>query len=109
MLCMSASVLTVSTTFNNLCLPIGYRPGILLAIYYGSVAGKYGRKRVLLLFSTGMLLSLAWVVLVCSFDGRIPIRLIWLSSLFIFIGGGSRVAKAMLFTIVSDAVDPGHR
>ncbi|KAI4288177.1 MAG: hypothetical protein L6R35_002564 [Caloplaca aegaea] len=85
------------------------RPGLLLAIYYGSVAGKYGRKPVLLLFSTGMLLSLAWIMLVCWLDGRVPVRLIWLSSLFIFIGGGHRVAKAMLFTIVSDTVDASHR
>ncbi|KAL9042129.1 MAG: hypothetical protein Q9180_000820 [Flavoplaca navasiana] len=84
-------------------------PGLLLAIYYGSVAGKYGRKPVLLLFSTGMLLSLGWIVLICWLDGRVPIRLIWLSSLFICIGGGQRVAKAMLFTIVSDAVDASHR
>ncbi|KAL8845607.1 MAG: hypothetical protein Q9205_000336 [Flavoplaca limonia] len=84
-------------------------PGLLLAIYYGSVAGKYGRKPVLLLFSTGMLLSLGWIVLVCWLDGRVPIRLIWLSSLFTCIGGGQRVAKAMLFTIVSDAVDASHR
>ncbi|KAL8908408.1 MAG: hypothetical protein Q9207_000827 [Kuettlingeria erythrocarpa] len=56
-----------------------------------------------------MLLSLAWIVLICWLDGRVPIRLIWLSSLFIFIGGGQRVAKAMLFTIVSDAADASHR
>ncbi|KAL8659578.1 MAG: hypothetical protein Q9226_000359 [Calogaya cf. arnoldii] len=85
------------------------RPSLFLAIYYGSVAGKYGRKPVLLLFSTGMLLSLGWIVLICWLDGRVPIRLLWLSSLFIFIGGGHRVAKAMLFTIVSDAVDASHR
>ncbi|KAL8959416.1 MAG: hypothetical protein Q9193_003720 [Seirophora villosa] len=84
-------------------------PGLLLAIYYGSIAGKYGRKPVLLLFSTGMLLSLAWTVLVCWLAGRVPVRLIWLSSLFILIGGGQRVAKAMLFTIVSDTVEASHR
>ncbi|KAL8911452.1 MAG: hypothetical protein Q9171_003385 [Xanthocarpia ochracea] len=84
-------------------------PGVLLAIYYGSVAGKHGRKPVLLLFSTGTLLSLGWIVLICWLDGRVPIRLIWLSSLFVFIGGGHKVAKAMLFTIVSDAVDASHR
>lgn len=56
-----------------------------------------------------MLLSLLWIVLICWLDGRVPIRLIWLSSLFIFIGGGQRVAKAMLFTIVSDAVEASDR
>ncbi|KAL8716010.1 MAG: hypothetical protein Q9220_000677 [cf. Caloplaca sp. 1 TL-2023] len=56
-----------------------------------------------------MLLSLGWTVLVCWLDGRVPVRLIWLSSLFVFIGGGQRVAKAMLFTIVSDAVDASYR
>ncbi|KAL8684510.1 MAG: hypothetical protein Q9224_006305, partial [Gallowayella concinna] len=82
---------------------------LLLAIYYGSFASKYGRRPVLLLFSTGMLLSLAWIVLICWLDGRVPIRLVWLASSFTLIGGGQRVAKAMLFTIVSDAVDASHR
>ncbi|KAI4101207.1 MAG: hypothetical protein L6R37_005057, partial [Teloschistes peruensis] len=86
-----------------------HSPGLLLAIYYGSVASKYGRKPVLLLFSTGMLLSLGWVVLICWLDGRAPVRLIWLSSLFMFVGGGQKIAKAMLFTSISDAVDASHR
>ncbi|KAI4256948.1 MAG: hypothetical protein L6R42_005936 [Xanthoria sp. 1 TBL-2021] len=105
-------VLVISPShWLDTCLQDGEldRPGLFLAIYYGSVAGKYGRKPVLLLFSTGMLLSLGWIVLICWLDGRVPIRLVWLSSLFTFIGGGQRVAKAMLFTIVSDAVDTSHR
>lgn len=85
-----------------------FRPGLLLAVYYGSVAAKYGRRSVLLLFSTGMFLSLTWIVLVCWVD-RMPTRLVWLSSFFLLIGGGGRVARAMLLTIVSDVVDVQHR
>ncbi|KAL8874238.1 MAG: hypothetical protein Q9174_000394 [Haloplaca sp. 1 TL-2023] len=85
------------------------RPGLLLAIYYGSLAGKYGRRAVLLLYTTGMLLSLGWVVFVCWLHDRVPVRLIWLSSLFILIGGGQKVARAMLFTLVADTVNTNHR
>ncbi|KAI4279778.1 MAG: hypothetical protein LQ337_000058 [Flavoplaca oasis] len=108
-LCNAPDVQNELSTLTGWKFGLDAIPGLLLAIYYGSVAGKYGRKPVLLLFSTGMLLSLGWIVLICWLDGRVPIRLIWLSSLFICIGGGQRVAKAMLFTIVSDAVDASHR
>ncbi|KAL9600753.1 MAG: hypothetical protein Q9219_002994 [cf. Caloplaca sp. 3 TL-2023] len=107
--CKAAPVQNELSTLTGWKFGFDALPALLLAIYYGSIAGKYGRKFVLLLFSTGMLLSSAWVVLICWFAGRVPVRLVWLSSLFIFIGGGQRVAKAMLFTIVSDVVDTSHR
>ncbi|KAL8999223.1 MAG: hypothetical protein Q9169_001888 [Polycauliona sp. 2 TL-2023] len=108
-LCKVPAVQNELSTLTGWKFGLDAVPGLLLAIYYGSIAAKYGRKPVLLLFSTGMLLSLGWIILICWLDGRLPVRLIWLSSLFIFIGGGQRVAKAMLFTIVSDAVDASHR
>ncbi|CAL8579051.1 hypothetical protein XPA_004814 [Xanthoria parietina] len=108
-LCKAPAVQNELSTLTGWKFGLDAVPGLFLAIYYGSVAGKYGRKLVLLLFSTGMLLSLIWIVLICWLDGRVPIRLVWLSSLFIFIGGGQRVAKAMVFTIVSDAVEASHR
>ncbi|KAL9587063.1 MAG: hypothetical protein Q9212_000515 [Teloschistes hypoglaucus] len=108
-LCKAPAVQNELSTLTGWKFGLDAVPGLLLAIYYGSVASKYGRKPVLLLFSTGMLLSLGWVVLICWLDGRVPVRLIWLSSLFMFVGGGQKIAKAMLFTSISDAVDASHR
>lgn len=84
-------------------------PGLLTAILYGSFADKFGRKPVLFLFSTGMMTSLIWIVLVCYANEAFPVETVWASSIFIFMGGGQRVLKSMLFTIVADTVDRSHR
>lgn len=83
--------------------------GLLTAIFYGSFADQFGRKPVLVLFTTGMITSLICIVLVCYSDRTLPVEMVWASSIFIFIGGGQRVHKSMLFTIVADTVDQSHR
>lgn len=78
-------------------------------IFYGSFADRFGRRPVLFLFSTGMLASLVWIMLICYANEALPVNLVWASSIFIFLGGGQRVLKSMLFTIVADLVDETHR
>lgn len=83
--------------------------GLLTAMFYGSFADKFGRKPVVFLFSTGMILSLIWIVVVCYANEVFPVETVWASSIFIFMGGGQRVLKSMLFTVVADTVDQSKR
>lgn len=84
-------------------------PGLLTALYYGSIADKFGRRLVLALCCAGTLGSLLWILLICYADNTFPIRLVWASSIFLCVGGSQRVAKGMNFTIVADTVDKSHR
>ena len=78
-------------------------PGLLAAIYFGSLSDKWGRKPILILFCVGTMLSYAWIVVVCVYNDAFPPRLVWASSAFILFGsGGQRVFKAMQFTIIAD-------
>ncbi len=79
------------------------------AIYYGGLADRLGRRLVLILFCIGTLLSLVWIVLVCYLNKVLPTQLVWISSIFLLVGGGQRVAKSMLFTIIADSVDQSSR
>ena len=83
--------------------------GVISAIYYGGVADRLGRRLVLILFCIGTLLSLVWIVLVCYLNKVLPTQLVWISSIFLLVGGGQRVAKSMLFTIIADSVDQSSR
>lgn len=49
-------------------------PGLLTAIFYGFVAESYGRRKVLLLAITGVLLTLLWIVAVCSYPEKVQRR-----------------------------------
>jgi MFS family permease len=66
------------------------------------LADKYGRKWLLVLNIAQIQLRAMWMYLVLSFPDVIPIRFIWLEAALGLLGGGSMVATALLFVIVSD-------
>ena len=100
---------------DQLALITGFRfgfdafGGVVSAIYYGGLADRLGRRLVLILFCIGTLLSLVWIVMVCYLDTVLPTQLVWISSIFLLVGGGQRVAKSMLFTIIADSVAQSSR
>ncbi|CAN8106000.1 unnamed protein product [Discula destructiva] len=91
--------LTIITTG---ALILRYLPGILMAIPYGALADRYGRKSILGLCVLGMILSqLIWIV--AAWNWRLwDLRLVCASSAALLLGGGKSVAEAMVFAMVSD-------
>lgn len=79
-------------------------PGILLALPYGLAADWIGRKPIILLALTGMILeeSLTRLILWWSANGIVPLRSLWLVPLFQLVGGGPQIATSMVFTILTD-------
>ena len=83
--------------------------GVITAAFYGGVADKLGRRVVLTLICLGELLALASTVSICSLNDFLPARLTWLSSLFLFIGGGNRMFGSILLTIITDTTQYSQR
>lgn len=88
-------------TFNRL-------PGIFVAIPFGIVADRYGRRPVLVLVILGALLQDLISKIVLWKPELFTPRLIWLSSLATFVGGGDAVASSMIYLIVAD-IAPLHQ
>ncbi|MCJ1355488.1 MAG: hypothetical protein MMC33_005480 [Icmadophila ericetorum] len=86
-------------------------PSVLLAIPYGQIADnpKYGRKFVARLSLCGILLSGVWEALILWFSDYIPVRSLWLSPIFMFMGGGNGVLASMVCVMITDVVEPGQR
>ncbi|RMZ03678.1 hypothetical protein D0864_02902 [Hortaea werneckii] len=82
-------------------------PGLLLAMPYGVAADKIGRKPVLLLSMAGQVFAAAWVLFVAW--NNLSLRLVWLSSAFTLIGGGSTVAVAVCMMVVADSTSEEDR
>ncbi|KAG8168610.1 hypothetical protein KVR01_001359 [Diaporthe batatas] len=88
-------------------LVFGYLPGILVALPYGSLADRRGRKPVLGLCIWGMILSqLIWIAAAWNHP-RWDLRNVWFSALPLLIGGGATVAEAMVFAIIADVAPEG--
>lgn len=83
-------------------------PGILLAVPYGALADKYGRKWIFTLSLAGFFLDSAWTVVICYLR-NLPLQLVWLSSVFLILGGGPIVATALGVTMISDIAPPEKR
>ncbi|EED16509.1 conserved hypothetical protein [Talaromyces stipitatus ATCC 10500] len=84
-------------------------PGLLTALWYGSVADRYGQRLVLFLSLTGSLMGLVWIVFVCKYNIIFAPQMVWISSIFLFIGGGVRVFNSVIFSIISDSLGHSQR
>ncbi|KAJ5659942.1 hypothetical protein N7507_006393 [Penicillium longicatenatum] len=81
----------------------------LLAIPYGLLADRRGRKYTLLLGMPGFALNSVIVLAVMWFSDIFPLRAIWFSSLAWLLGGGPVVAFAIIWTMMADVTTEEER
>ena len=84
-------------------------PGILLALPYGTLADRWGRKPVLLLCALGLALSMTAVLMVCWLWWIFPLRFVWIAWCFTTVGGGASVLMATTFTMLTDLTNESNR
>ncbi|KAJ4381946.1 hypothetical protein N0V85_008637, partial [Neurospora sp. IMI 360204] len=77
-------------------------PAVALAIPWGVLTDRIGRKKVLLLALFGMLLNEAWVRFVYWFPDIFPVRAVWFGGLFQAIGAGSTTSTSIAYVLVAD-------
>lgn len=97
-----ATVTQMLNTFNRL-------PGLFVAIPFGILADRYGRRPVLLLAILGALLQDVVSKAVLWYPDLINPRFIWLSSAALLLGGGDAVSGSMVFLVVADVALPQQR
>ncbi|KAL4935447.1 major facilitator superfamily domain-containing protein [Aspergillus oleicola] len=100
--CKDADVQSELALINGWKDTFDQLPGIILALPYGFMADRVGRKKVLLLSLLGLVLQEGCLRLICWNSNSIPPRAIWLTALFQIVGGGSQIATSMVFTIMTD-------
>ncbi|KAG8415735.1 hypothetical protein J3459_011837 [Metarhizium acridum] len=77
-------------------------PGLLLTLPFGRLADRWGRKPVLMLCIAGQILAYVWLLIVCYFYEVFSPKSIWFGSLFLALGGGSRMLTAVLNSVIVD-------
>lgn len=77
-------------------------PTILLALPYGSLSDRWGRKPVAILAIVGIALGMLWYEVV--FYLPLPMWMFTLSFAFNFIGGGAPVGMSMIYTMLADVL-----
>ncbi|KAJ4420992.1 hypothetical protein N0V82_004034 [Gnomoniopsis sp. IMI 355080] len=79
-------------------------PGIIMALPCGFAADRIGRKPIILLALTGLLLEEVSTRLISWWSemGLLPLRLLWLVPVFQFLGGGPQIASSMVYAVLTD-------
>lgn len=119
----------VDAVQQNMAMIFGWQemfdaiPSIFLAIPFGVLADKVGRKWIFTASLMGLQLNSAWTLGICEccslhcmllltmlgYFRDLPLQLTWLSSAFYLIGGGPIVAAAIGITMISDIAPPEKR
>ncbi|KAK4207235.1 major facilitator superfamily domain-containing protein [Rhypophila decipiens] len=100
--CKDKNVQTELSIIQSWQVVFDLLPGLLMAVPIGIIADKYGRSLVLGLSLLGITLSYAFSSAVCAFSNIFPLRFVWFSAIFNFIGGGVTGFSAMIFCIAAD-------
>lgn len=83
--------------------------GAILAIPYGLLADKRGRRSTLYLSIPGFALNSLVILGVLWFSDIFPLRAVWLSCLAWVFGGGPVVAFAIIWTMMADVTTEDER
>ncbi|KJZ71934.1 hypothetical protein HIM_08690 [Hirsutella minnesotensis 3608] len=100
--CKNSTVQAELSMLQGWEITFGLIPGLVTAIPYGLLADKYGRKAILCLSITGMILAQITDIVIYTRPDVFALRLIWLGSLWTFLGGGPFVYSAMIYTMAND-------
>lgn len=112
---VSEDLCKVKAVQNELAAVKGYMEffdGLLsavLAIPYGLLADRHGRKRTLCLSIPGFALNSVVILAVLWFSDVFPLRAVWLSCLAWVLGGGPVVAFAIIWTMMADVTTDEER
>ncbi|RFU30995.1 hypothetical protein B7463_g5302, partial [Scytalidium lignicola] len=85
------------STFDTLAV-------ILVGIPFGKLGDRYGLRKTLAVAVVGVIFSLSTIFVVCAFPKVLPLRLVWLSSVFILCGGGLPSAVSFMWAMVSESI-----
>lgn len=107
--CRAGPVQAELATVNQMLNTFNRLPGLFAAIPFGIIADRYGRRPVFVLTILGALLQDVISKTILWRPDIFAPRLIWLSSLATFVGGGDAVASSMIFLVVADVAPPHQR
>ncbi|KAA8913859.1 major facilitator superfamily domain-containing protein [Sphaerosporella brunnea] len=84
-------------------------PVMTLAVLWGALADRVGRKRVLALNFLGCAVHIAWFALVCNPASTMAVEWVWASALAFVLGGGPRTAGVLILALVNDVSSSEER
>ncbi|POS75597.1 ATP synthase F0 [Diaporthe helianthi] len=101
--CKDRAVQGKLAMYRGWAYTLGCLPTLLLALPYGSLSDRWGRKPIAMLSISGITLGMVWYEVVFYFP--LPMWTFTLSFVFNLIGGGSAVGMSMIYTMLADVLD----
>ncbi|KAI1740716.1 major facilitator superfamily domain-containing protein [Xylaria scruposa] len=81
---------------------------IFVALPIGRIADYRGQRGIFMVLIAGMLMNLTWTLVVVT-NPILPIKLVWVSPVFLLFGGGRYAAEMLLAAMISKACNEETR
>lgn len=107
--CKSAAIQSEVATIKGVMEFFDGVTSVLLAIPYGLLADRIGRKPTIMLSIPGFILNMVICFVVLWWSDIFPLRAIWFSALSWLFGGGLVVAAALVWTMMADVTTEKQR
>lgn len=107
--CKSSAIQSEVATIKGVMEFFDGVSSVLLAIPYGLLADRIGRKPTIMLSIPGFILNMAISLVVLWWSDIFPLRAIWFSALSWLFGGGLVVASALVWTMMADVTTEQQR
>ncbi|KAK5051959.1 hypothetical protein LTR84_002763 [Exophiala bonariae] len=101
-LCKIPQVQQQLSTLKGWAEFFGAAPALIVSIPVGKLTDIYGRRIFGIATLTSLFLAQLWTMAIMWFEGAVPLKAIWLSSIFSFFGGGSAGAELILVCVLTD-------
>ncbi|UKZ80162.1 hypothetical protein TrVFT333_007919 [Trichoderma virens FT-333] len=84
-------------------------PAIILAVPYGALADRIGRKKIFLLAIVGIGMNDLWMRMIFWFSNVFPVRAVWFGGLWQMIGAGAASLSSISHVMVADVCPSDQR
>lgn len=84
-------------------------PGLILGLFFGVAADRYGRRPILLMCLCGLFLQEAVIRAIFWWSELLPLRAIWASPLAQVLGGGPQIGTSIAYAMITDVFSPEDR
>ncbi|KAI5806184.1 major facilitator superfamily domain-containing protein [Geopyxis carbonaria] len=108
-LCKSAPVQSSLAHLRAWQVTFDALPVLALAVPWGTLADRVGRKKVLAINLFGCALHILWFMVVCHPGSLMAPEAVWAGALGFALGGGPRTAGVLVLALVGDAASGENR
>lgn len=108
-LCKTDSISEELAILRGWLITLDNISGVVVAVPFGLLADRYGRRLITIVAMIGEMLAIAWQLIIFQFYNTFHSKDLMTASAFRLIGGGAAIIGALVMALIADSVSDERR